>query len=449
MLSIWLDYAMLLLQSCSVVITAAFVLFRIPALRHQLLHQTRFNKGQVIIVLLFSVLAIYGTHAGKVVSPQGELEPVTWSQELDTKEAVVNFRDMVVVAAGLAAGPWLGMSVGAIAGLERYILGGFTAVPCALASVLSGLLAGLFRWRAGTMVTPFQAAVIAAASVLLQMVLILWLATPREDALQLVHKIGVPMLLTATLGCIVFQQLLGKLDKVRLELIAQRAELRAQRAEIRALHAQIEPHFLMNTLNAIKALIRIDPEQARHYVTLLGEFLRDTRAFAILNTIKIEDELKHTKQFLDFQKLRFPEIVHYREHINEPAVLDYRIPPRTLLMLVENSLSHGHSEESKVCTITISARLHNHSLVLSVQDDGRGIDPQRLKRLGKEPVDSSHREGGQGLYHLHQTLKEIYGKMARLEIDSVPHQGTTVRLVLPLKETFEGHQDVTHANIDR
>jgi len=430
----WMDYIMLLLQGSSVVITTALVLFGIPTLRRQLLLQNRSITINLLIILLFSLFAIYGTHAGKVVSLNDGLKSVTLSHELKQNEAVVNFRDMVVVTAGLAAGPWIGMLVGSIAGLERYSLSGFTALSCAIASILSGLLAGLFRQRLKALVKPYQAAIIATVTVLLQMILILLLAKPFLDARLLVQQIGIPMIVTAAVGCYAFQQVLRGLDKVRLQMESRKIKIRAQRAEIRALHAQIEPHFLMNVLNAINALIRIDQDKARHYISLLGEFLHETRHYAARNSIQIQEELSHVQKYLDFQTLRFSNSINYQVHIESPKLLKYQIPPRSLLTLVENTLEHGFNSDTKENSITVSVEESEGNLIISVEDDGIGMSTQKIQAIGNKPVFSKHKKGGHGLYHLNKTLKTMYGEASNFEIKCLPDQkGTIVQLTLPIK----------------
>lgn len=407
------------------IITLAFVMFRTPYLRDQLLPTGRYGLGWLVLVVLFSALAVYGTHAGTVISAEGNMAPVPWSYGLDEGEAVVNFRDLVVVASGLAGGPWLGASVGAIAGLERYRLGGFTDLPCALASLFGGLLAGLFRHKLGAGVTPVQAAGIAALAVMVQMALILLLANPFDQAVMLVKQIAVPMFLTVTVGGYLFQQVIQTLDRDRLELLARRAE-------IRVLHAQIEPHFLMNTLNAIMALIRLDPDRARQYVTKLGEFLRETIVYARSDTITLGAELEHLHKYLDFQRLRFAESIFYDEVIEDATLLQCQLPPRSLHTLVENALEHGHRNREKPCSIKVTLGRSANLLQLTVEDNGVGIPPERLINLGKQPVYSAHEGGGQALYQLQQTLKLISGNKARFEISSEVSHGTKVTLFLPM-----------------
>ncbi|HED35642.1 MAG TPA: hypothetical protein ENJ08_15725 [Gammaproteobacteria bacterium] len=435
----WLDYVMFLFQGGSVVITAGLVLFGIPILRDQLLNHNPALWKHFLVVMLFSLLAIYGTHAGKAISMTGGLESVDLTHALKPNQAVVNFRDMVVVTAGLALGPWTGLLVGGIAGLERYALGGFTALACSLMSVLSGLMAGLIRRYNGGMLSPFKAAGVGAMSIIIQMSLILILSKPFSDAWLLVKHTGIPMLAITVAGCYAFQQVMRGLDKVRLQLLARKTKIRAQQAEIRALNAQIEPHFLMNTLNAINALIRIDRERARYYVTMLGEFLHETRSYATQNTISIKDELCHIDKYLEFQYLRFSEEIQYDVQIESPDMLEYKIPPRSLLTLIENSLVHGFSDRSQENSIVLRIHLEDNKLIITVEDNGMGVKQEKIQEIGNRPVASDHKKGGYGLYCLKKTLNRYYGEKSDLKIDAPSDKtGTVIQLSIPVDLKLKG-----------
>jgi len=418
---LWLDPILFMLNGVAVIIMVAFILFRTPYLREQLLNENRFGLGWLLLVLLFSAMAIYGTHAGMVVGAGNSLKPVFWSQ-LSEGEAVINFRDLVTVTAGLAGGPWLGASVGAIAGVERFYMGGFTGLSCALATLLSGLLAGLFRQWLGRRITPLRAALIAGIVVTLQILLILILSTPFERALNLVIQIGIPMLLTDMVGCFVFQQVIEVLDRDRLN-----SEL--QLLKIRVLQAEIKPHFLGNTLNSIKVLIRVDPDKAREYVTKLAQLLRGTWNYADTDAITLKDELAHVDKYMDFQDLRFPDKIQYQKLIKDETLLDCLIPPRSLLSMVENALKHG-KPENRALVITVEVAQHGRYSQLIVKDNGVAIAKDRLKVLGPKPVESSNGTG-HGLYQIHQMLDLRWAGKARFEIDSTVDQGTTVTLTIP------------------
>jgi two-component system sensor histidine kinase LytS len=146
-------------------------------------------------------MAIYGTHSGMIISPDNSFRSVPWSYNagLQADEAIINFRDLVVVSAGLVGGPVIGLIVGAIAGLERYFLGGFTAEACALSSFLSGIIAGQIQ-RINTKITLFLATITGTVSVLLQILLILTITPSFSNALDLVEQIIFPVFLITVGG---------------------------------------------------------------------------------------------------------------------------------------------------------------------------------------------------------------------------------------------------------
>jgi len=85
------------------------------------------TRTQIILVIIFGILAIYGTYSG-----------------VKTTGAIANIRNLGPMIAGLLGGLWVGLGAGLIGGTHRYFLGGFTAIPCAIGTVLSGLATGVF-----------------------------------------------------------------------------------------------------------------------------------------------------------------------------------------------------------------------------------------------------------------------------------------------------------------
>lgn len=319
---LYLNYLLPLFEGASVVITTAFIIFRLPFLRHGL-HYSGHNKlGRVFLLAFFSLMAIYATHSGMIISPDHSLHAVPWSYDagLSPNEAIINFRDLVVVSAGLVGGLLTGAIVGAIAGFERYQLGGFSALSCALASLLSGILAGLVQQLYKGRISPIIGSLTGGLSVALQMSLIIIFAEPFSAAIHLVSQIVFPVLLITTSGCYLFIRIIQVIEGDRLGMQAY-------------YNAQIEPHFLMNTLNAIRSLIRIDPKKARHYITRLGEFMRETQQYACKERVSIADELAQAQRYIDFQQLRFPNKLTYQIQIEDESLLRNKIPPRTLLTL--------------------------------------------------------------------------------------------------------------------
>lgn len=234
------------------------------------------------------------------------------------------------------------------------------------------------------------------------------------------------MLLTNSGGAGLFMWMMQFLDKYRLELLAQEAE-------IRHLQAQVEPHFLMNTLNAVKHLIHSDPEQARAYVVKLGQFFRTTREHSAANAVTLDEELDLLALYCDFQELRHNEALLHRSYEVDLNCRRCRLPPYSLRTLVENAFTHGFRKDQALLELHVLAEAQHDLLVLSVTDNGRGIPPERLVLLGLEPV-ASNRGTGTALYQLRQSLQLTFGSKARLLFESQIGAGTKATLMLPRRE---------------
>jgi LytS/YehU family sensor histidine kinase len=256
----------------------------------------------------------------------------------------------------------------------------------------------------------------------LQKLLLFNFVLPHADAIALVRETVIPVLLVNSLGCLLFLVVMNDLERDRLRIEAQQAELRA-------LHAQVEPHFLNNTLNAIHTLIGMEPKTASEYVIKLARFLDNTRQTACNNSIALGQELAQLRHYLDFQNLRFPEKFLFHEEIPD-NLLACRIPPRSLQTLAENALIHGLRGQTETLEIRIKGEDHGGKMMLSVIDNGCGISPERLKELGKQPV-QSQQGSGSALYQLGQSLNLAYDGRANLVIQSRPEKGTEVMLTLP------------------
>ena len=109
---------------------------------------------------------------------------------------------------GLIGGPWVGLGAGLIGGIHRYMMGGFTALPCALGTILSGLSAGLLLVLCKGKIGVWKPALLAFVMEVADMALLLLIAQPFENALKLVKIIAVPMILADTFAVAVFAFLL-------------------------------------------------------------------------------------------------------------------------------------------------------------------------------------------------------------------------------------------------
>ncbi|MFZ4701928.1 MAG: LytS/YhcK type 5TM receptor domain-containing protein [Candidatus Methylumidiphilus sp.] len=429
----WLDFIILLVPKVCVVVVAAFVLIRLRWVRQTLRGVETSWFHRLTMMLVFGGLAIFATHSGILVNVgQGLSIVAEWpAAGLENNQALVGFRDTMVMAGGLIGGPWVGMGAGLLAGFERYRLGGFAGSASGAATLVLGVLAGWARQRRPHGATTTQGAfIVALFGTTLHRLLIFIIPKPENWAIVLGLNIVIPVAVVNCVGCVLFIWVVRDLDRDILEAEVREALLMKQEAELRTLHAQVEPHFLSNTLSAIRALIRRDPDLAREYVVKLADFFCATRKSASANTTSLREELEQLGRYMDFQQLRFGEKIHYLPAAIPSGLLDCQLPPRSLLSLAENALTHGRSGRPEGLTLQIEAVDQGDCFVLRVTDDGRGIAPERLATLGQKEVDSPH-SNGTALYQLTKSLALTYGSPASLSITSQPGAGTVVLLTLP------------------
>ncbi|MDR1991000.1 MAG: histidine kinase [Acidobacteriaceae bacterium] len=224
-----------------------------------------------------------------------------------------------------------------------------------------------------------------------------------------------------------------RIDAIRLTNERYSREVREQEigklaseAELRALRAQINPHFLFNALTTIGYLIQTAPPRAldtlMRLTALLRGVLRSEGEFTTLGR-----ELEIVEAYLDIERARFEHRLGVT--VDVPARLrNIRLPPLLLQPLVENAVKHGIGHKQTGGQVVIRARVdragdHPRRLALTVEDTGAGATSQALER---------GRAAGVGLRNVERRLACQYGDAASLSIRTVPEEGTTVQMLVPL-----------------
>lgn len=154
-----------------------------------------------------------------------------------------------------------------------------------------------------------------------------------------------------------------KLDKVQLEKTVKELELRT-------IKSHINPHFIFNSLNSIRALVEENPERARQAITELSNILRSSLQMEKLETISLENELNIVKNYLALEQIRFEERLRVNFEIDENT-LQQQVPPMMLQTLVENAIKHGISKRIEGGIINIVARFKGANFELLVQNTGQ------------------------------------------------------------------------------
>ncbi|GLZ04221.1 signal transduction histidine kinase [Actinomadura sp. NBRC 104412] len=215
-------------------------------------------------------------------------------------------------------------------------------------------------------------------------------------------------------------------------------------AEMRALRAQISPHFIYNSLTTIASFVRSDPERARELLLEFAGFTRYSfRRHGDFTTLA--EELRCIDRYLLLQRARFGEDRLRVTLRIAPEVLPVAVPFLCLQPLVENAVRHGLQDRSARGHITIVAEDAGADCVISVDDDGIGMDPEGVRRLlaGEDRAarDGADGEGadrvrsetaaGIGLANVDDRLRQVYGDEYGLAVETGPGAGTKVTLRVP------------------
>lgn len=203
----------------------------------------------------------------------------------------------------------------------------------------------------------------------------------------------------------------------------------AKDAEINALQAQINPHFLFNTLNTVISLVRIDPEKARTALRALSKFIRLNLQSTTVSLNTLEDEINHIKSYLSIEQIRFEDRINVSYYIDD-SCSKYKLPALTLQPIVENAVKHGFKGKINNCSLRITARNDDDNVSLYIEDNGSGVNEERLKKLASS-VDGSMNGNGIALYNINKRLGITFGNNYGLQFKSQPDAGMTVHFKIP------------------
>ena len=200
--------------------------------------------------------------------------------------------------------------------------------------------------------------------------------------------------------------------------------------ELKALQAQINPHFLYNTLetinwkaidNGVPEISEITQALARFYKLSLNKGK---------DIVRIEDEINHIKTYVQIQNMRFDNKINLVIDIDR-EIYNYKILKLILQPVVENSIYHGilENKESQKGTITIGGRFDGGDIILTVRDDGVGMEEKKAMEILKEESTDEHH--GYGVRNIHHRITLIYGTQYGLLYRSSSGKGTTVKIKIP------------------
>jgi two-component system LytT family sensor kinase len=210
------------------------------------------------------------------------------------------------------------------------------------------------------------------------------------------------------------------------ELAASRARL--DRAEVLALRAQISPHFIYNALNTIASFVRTDPDRARDLILEFADFTRYSFRSAGPYTV-LADELRNIDRYLTLERARFGTNLSVTLQV-APEVLTVVVPFLALQPLVENAVRHGLTGRQGG-SIEIVARNEGSDCVITVEDDGIGMDPDTLRSGHGDVLGDGEQAAHVGLTNVDHRLRAAFGNDYGLVVETAPGAGTKVIMRVP------------------
>ncbi len=200
-----------------------------------------------------------------------------------------------------------------------------------------------------------------------------------------------------------------------------------QKTELKALQAQINPHFLYNTLDSIQWMCEVG--RTTDAVQMVGALARLFRISISrgADLIPIRRELEHAESYLIIQKFRYKDQFQYRFLVDD-TVLDCLCSKITLQPIIENAILHGFGEFVDAGEIVIEVRDDGTDVVMSVTDNGVGMEAEDCERLLLEKED---RASGIGIKNVNDRNQIYFGERYGLVIESEPDEGTRVTVRLP------------------
>ena len=212
-----------------------------------------------------------------------------------------------------------------------------------------------------------------------------------------------------------------------------RLQAALKEAELSALKAQINPHFIFNCLNNIRALVLENPEKSREMITRLSDLLRYSIQFHQETLVPLEQEIAIVRDYLALESIHYEERLRYHFDINAHT-LQLRVPPMSVQLLVENAIKHGIANLPNGGSITIQSSLLNGTLRVSVRNTGQ---------LRQPSVRNSIVDTGIGLRNSQERLDLLFPSHCSLTVQNLNEE--TVEAAF----TIAQYTEHSHESSDR
>jgi LytS/YehU family sensor histidine kinase len=390
-----------LFEKLSLIATCGLLGVLVPPLRNRLLGVGR--PRDIAVVILFGLLfSMWGSAMG-----------------FDWLGHHLNLRAIGIIIAGILGGPRAGALTGLLGGGFYVLRFHPEGAPWDLvASVLDGWLAGRMSVRRERMFAGWR---VLGGTAMVQLaglsVTAVGLGIQGGNPVEALPALGAQLAGVAVGVALFVNVALVVISRQEQAVALVEAQAAADAMSLTALRNRLEPHFLFNALNTLRATIRRDPEQARALVSDLADLYRYLLHHP--HDASVMNEVEHACAYLAIERARLGDERLAVQTSVDDSVRDTRVPALLLQPIVENAVKHGITPKQGLGRITIRASDLGDRLRLEVEDEAEG------------PHHGAPTQGsGVALQTLRKRLKQQYEGQASLKLSSMEH-GTLVTLELP------------------
>ena len=225
-----------------------------------------------------------------------------------------------------------------------------------------------------------------------------------------------------------------KIDRLMDEVVEEQTERRKR--ELEALQSQINPHFLYNTLESITWMIEGEQnDQAVFVISQLAKLFRISLSKGH-TIISIRDEIQHAKSYMNIQKIRYKDSFSAEFDIDE-EVYSCCIVKLILQPILENAINYGIVGMEDCGEIKVTGKKDGENIVLSVADNGIGMNEEQVKYLLTDSNKKTRHGSGVGLVNVNNRIHLLFGNEYGITVWSEPDEGTIISVTIPAVEYNE------------
>lgn len=197
-------------------------------------------------------------------------------------------------------------------------------------------------------------------------------------------------------------------------------EVAMNEMKLNQLKAQLNPHFIFNALNSIRALVDEEPSKSKRAINHLSNILRTSLVLDKKRLTSLKEEIDTTKDYLALESIRFEERLQTEFNI-DPRTEGIQVPPMMVQTLVENGIKHGISKLKEGGRVSVDTRLKNANIIIEIRNTGH---------YNKNKINGT----GQGLRNTRQRLDLIFGESANLRIFNETESVVLTSVKIPINE---------------